>query len=542
MLQDKVYIFGHKNPDTDSICAAVAYANLKREIGVVGATAYRLGDISLETEFVLDYFGVPIPELLTDVKGRIGDLKVYDPVSILETEPIKTAWDMMLNSDTSRLVPITDGSNKLKGILGMGNVTQIFMDDSDDDITEHHEILYENLIRILNGRQVGGNYKYEQFCGNLYAGPVPDGAVICDKDIVISGSIENAWKLAYEYDFGCIILTNGIAPKGLENAKANIVCVNASTFKVVSLIKQAISVRSIMNTSGIISFTKDDYIDKVLEIMRGNRFRNFPIINDDGTLYGVLSRRHVMGVAGKKVIMVDHNERSQSVEGLEQADIIEIIDHHRLADIQTEAPLYSHMEPLGCTCTIIYKMYKEHEAEIPKDMAGLMLAAILSDTLNFTSPTSTSIDKATGEKLAAIAGVDIAEFGRAMFKAGTNLDKMSIAEMLNVDRKRFSFGEKSAYISQFNTLDFEAVMKRKDEILQELANFYNANECSLAMLMLTDLDRNGSEIFAVGRAKEMADVAFGMKSDQNHIFLDGVVSRKKQIVPDLSKAAGGSAV
>ncbi|MCL2752796.1 MAG: putative manganese-dependent inorganic diphosphatase [Defluviitaleaceae bacterium] len=539
MTQDNIYIFGHKSPDTDSICAAVAYAHLKQTLGFAGAKPYRLGDVNLETQFVLDYFGVEAPAFLKDVRRKISDVSVYEPVSVLEDEPIKTAWDMMRNDDIGRLVPITCSKNKLKGIIGMGNVTEIFMDDSKEEVVQHHEILFKNLIKILDGRQIGGEYKYDALCGSIYLGPVPEGADVCDKDIVISGSIENAWKLVYENDFGCLILTNGIVPKGLENAKCAIVCVDWSTFKVVSLIKQAISARSIMNTKGIVSFTRDDYLDKVQEVMRSNRFRNFPIVSDDGTLCGVLSRRHVMGVAGKKVIMVDHNERSQSVDGLEQADIIEIIDHHRIADIQTEAPLYSHMEPLGCTCTIIYKMYKENETDIPKNMAGIMLGAILSDTLNFTSPTCTNTDILAGQRLAKIAEVDIDDFAIKMFKAGTDLSKMTIADMLSMDRKRFNIGDRSVYISQFTTYDFESIMERKHEILNEINIFYDNNECSLVMLMLTDLSQNGSEIFAVGRAKDLADTAFGIKHDQNHAFVVGAVSRKKQILPNLSQAASG---
>ena len=549
--KESVYIFGHKNPDTDSVGSAVAYAYLKRELGMAGAKAYRLGELNNETSFALDYFNVEHPELLRDVKMRIEDLEIYPASSICEKEPVKAAWDMMRKKDASRLTPVTCSKGFLKGIIGLGDVTNIFMyendpwsagADSEEGVAMHHEILYENLIKILEGTQIGGTYKHKKLVGSLYVGAVPAGVNVTDKDIIVSGTIEDAWKLAYQYDFGCIILAGGVVPRGLENAKCAIVCTDASIFKSVSLIKQSISAGSVMNSKDMITFSPHTYVDDVVSLMRGNRYRNFPVATDDGKLHGVISRRHVMGTSGKKVIMVDHNERSQSVTGIEQANIIEIIDHHRLADIQTDTPLYTRFEPVGCTCTIIYKLYKENTVEIPKAMAGVMLSAILSDTLNFSSPTCTFADKGAAEELGIIAGVDIAEYAKELFKAGTNLDKMSIEQMLGVDRKRFSFGSITAYISQINAMEFDTLMHREAEIVAELEKFYQTNECHLAILMITDIIRNGSELFVIGKSKEIVDRAFSMTSSENHIYLPGVVSRKSQIIPKLTQTASSGLV
>lgn len=532
--KDIVCVFGHKSPDTDTIASAISYAYLKQQIGMPEARAYRLGDINPETEFALNYFGVKTPEFLKDVKQRVSDLELYKPETIGEDAPVKVAWDIMRHGEGSRLVPIICDDGKLKGIIGMADVTGIFMEAEGSEIT-HHEILYKNLINTLGGKHFGGEYKYDKVEGRVYVGGLPKNSQICDKDIIICGNLEYAWKMYYEHDFGCIILTGDLEPKGFEGARCAIVCLDVTAFNAVKLISQSISVRSVMNTENIATFYPHSYVDSLIEIMKNKRYRNFPVVDLDGTLVGVLSRRHVMHVSGKKVIMVDHNERSQSVEGLDQAEIIEIVDHHRLADIQTHSPLFSRFEPVGCTCTIVYKMYKENGVEIPRSIAGIMLSAILSDTLSFSSPTCTAQDRAAAEALAKIAQVDIDDYGKEMFRAGTNLDKASVEEILNRDIKKFSFGKVDAYVAQICVMDFEGLIKREAEILTELDKFYEENDCQLVIFMVTDIIRNGSELFVTGEAKEMAETAFGMEEGSNRVFLEGVVSRKSQIVPKLTR-------
>ena len=308
MSAEHIYIFGHKNPDTDSICSALSYAYLQQALGNTGATAYRLGDINKETDFALKYFDIESPPFLHDVRMKIGNLDLYEPDTLLEAEPVKTAWDILRYSDGSRIIPIVSEANMVKGIIGMGDLTSIFMEISDEDVVKRHEILYKNLIGILGGRQIGGEYKYEKLDGSLYIGTNFDDKIqITDKDVVITGKIDNAWRLAYEYNFGCIILTNGVPPKGLEGASCAIVCIEHSMFKAISLVSQAISLGSLMNTRDIITFSEDNYLDDISDVMRVSKHRNFPVVNKDGVLYGIVSRRHLMSYSGKKVILVDHN-------------------------------------------------------------------------------------------------------------------------------------------------------------------------------------------------------------------------------------------
>lgn len=536
-MESQLFIFGHRNPDTDSICSSIAYAQLKRELGFSGANAYKLDELNQETQFLLDYFGVPSPPLLHDVKLQLKDLNLYKPLSIFENEPLKKAWDALNESKGSRIIPILDASNEVKGLIGVGDLMKIFMEVSDEEVVKRHEILYDNLISILNGKQIFGKYNYEKLDGALYIGTnYLDAAKICDKDIIITGKIDSAWKIAYELNCGCLILTNGIKPIGLDSAKCAVVTVEHTMFKTVSLVNQAISIRSVMQNDNIITFSEDGNIDDIIEIMKTSSHRNFPVVNSDGVLVGILSRRHLIEYNAKKVILVDHNERSQSVEGLEQAEIVEIIDHHRVADIQTNSPLYIRSEPVGCTATIIFKMYNENNVAVKKEIAGLLLGAILSDTLMFNSPTCTNEDRKSAAKLAEIAQVNVEEFGRKMFLVSTSVDKYTPEQILSIDRKRFLFGKNIAYISQINTIDFEGISHRQDEMFAAMEKFYKESGCDLVMLMVTDIVAEGSEIMAVGRGKTLLHQAFGMKAEQRSVFIDGVVSRKKQVVPKLTQA------
>ena len=536
---ERVYIFGHTNPDTDSICSSIAYAHLKRELGLTGAEPYRLGDINQETDFVLTYFGVDAPPLLEDVSLKVSDIDLYEPDCISEAEPVKTVWDKIRSSGSpsgSRIVPITSSDGKVKGIVGMDDVTKIFMEISDEEIVKRHEILYKNLINILNGEEVRGKYNYDKLEGSLYIGTnFSEYTNINNKDVVITGKLDNAWRLAYDYDFGCIILTNGIRPKGLEGADCAIVQVQHSMFKTVSLVSQAISVSSLMSTvEEVVTFSGENYLENISDIVKTSRHRNFPVVNKEGVLIGILSRRHLMNCPGKKVILIDHNERSQSVEGLSQAEITEIIDHHRVADIQTDSPLFIRSEPVGATATIVCKMYRENNVEIPKNIAGVLLAAILSDTLMFGSPTCTIDDKDAAKLLAKVAGLDINEFGKQMFTAGTSLEGYTVDQILGQDRKCFNFGKSVTYISQINTLDFHSLTPKLEEILDKMKEFLKQSECNMVVLMITDIIAKGSEIIAVSTDKSLLKSAFNMPPDTNCVFLPGVVSRKKQIVPMLT--------
>jgi len=534
---DKIYIFGHRSPDTDSICSAIAYAHLKRELGFLGATAYRLDEVNRETEFVLDYFKTDQPPVLHDVHLRLEDLDLYKPNALSAEQPIKHAWDILRTQEGSRIIPITREDGSVAGIITVADVADIFMELSNEDVVKRFEIKYSNLLEILGGRLIAGKYNYENLCGRLYIGTNFDDSAINDKDVIITGKMSSALHCAYELNCGCIILTDGVNPHGLEKADCAIVCANTSMFETVSLVNQAISIGSVMNENNVVTFAENSYLEDVMDVMRISRHRNFPVVDRNGMLTGIISRRHLMSFGGRKVILVDHNERSQSVDGLEKAEILEIIDHHRVADIQTDMPLYVRSEPVGCTATIIYKMYLENKINIPVKIAGMLCAAILSDTLMFSSPTCTTEDSRIAKSLAGIAGLDLTEFGRKMFTVATSLEGMSIETILAQDRKPFVFGQYRTFISQINTLDFAAIANRIDEFTQKMEEFYESHDCSLVMLVITDIVGNGSEIIAVGRGKRLLEQAYGMKQNESHIFLPGVISRKKQIVPTLTQFA-----
>ncbi len=531
------YIFGHHNPDTDSICSAIAYAELKKKLGHDDVFAYRLGKMNKETQFVLDYFDVKTPPLLTDVKLKLKDLGLYNAIPLLPTDPLKKAWDTIGTSIGARIMPIVDDRGILIGIVSIGDITKIFMEIADEDLLEKYEISYDNLLKILDGQCVKGTYNYDSLCGRLIVGtPMFPLSELTDKDIIIIGRAEDAKNFANNTACGLVILTNGLKPIDVEKAKGNVVCVNHSTHRTITLLNQAISVRSVMCSKRIMTFSTENYVEDIIENMKTSSHRNFPVVNREGRLVGVISRRHLLEYKQKQVILVDHNERSQSVAGIENANIIEIIDHHRIADVQTDKPLMIRAEPVGCTSTIIFKMFTENGVKPTKKTAGLLLSAILSDTLMFTSPTCTDQDMAAAEKLAKIANVKMDELASQMFGASTSMSEYTPHDMLELDRKQFSIDKYLVYISQINTLDFKTIVNKRYELLDEMEIFKKEKRCDLVILMITDIVLGGSEIIVCGKAKELVKRAFGLEFDEASVFLPGVVSRKKQVVPRLTMA------
>ena len=540
-MKEPVYVFGHQNPDTDSICSAIVYTQLKNKLGNYNATPYKLGSINKETKFVLDYFGVEEPKLLSDIKMKLKDLDLYEITPLNKRDPVKKAWSLLKTNKGSRLIPVIDENNNIEGIVSIGDITSLFMEMSDENIVTEHEILFENLVNVLEGKIVSGNYEFEQIKGSIYIGTtIQDESKLCSRDIVLTGKIENAFHFANATKCGCVIVTNDRPTYNIQGSdNCAIVSVPHTMFRTVNMVTRAISVGSIMKHNGLISFSVENHVDEIMDIMKTSAHRNFPVVDREGKLAGIISRRHLIGYKRKSVILVDHNERSQSVEGLEDADIVEIIDHHRVADIQTSAPLYIRAEPVGCTGTIIHKMHAEFKVSLDKPMAGLLLASILSDTLMFNSPTCTESDKHAAKQLAELAEVDIPKFGTEMFTASTSLEGYTPKDILSIDRKKFSFDKCCAYISQINTLDFNSVLKLKQDILGAMEEFIEKNSCDLAILLVTDIVKGGSEMFVVGNANAKTIVynAFNMDRNESNMYLPNVVSRKKQVVPQLTLAS-----
>jgi len=536
-MDRKIFVFGHRSPDTDAVSSAIAYAELKRQLGYKNAEAYRLGPLSDETKFVLNYFQVKEPELVTDISPTLEDLDVYTPKPIAVDEPIKKAWDQLKTMSGSRLLPVTGRDGQYEGILSVSDLTDLFMENIDENIVERYEILFGNLIKILDIIEISGKYKYEKVAGKICLTSIDSDVELCDKDILVTGDEESAAKIAAEGKCGCIIATNSIEVANAKNSGCCIVRVETSLFKAINMVSQAVSVGSIARRDNVTSFSLESHIDDVINIVQSSAHRNFPVLDRNGNFCGVISRRHLIEYKKKNVIMVDHNERSQSVEGIEQAEILEIIDHHRVADVQTDTPLFIRAEPLGSTATIVYKMFMEAQAAITRKTAGILFSAILSDTLMFNSPTTTEDDKIAAQRLATIAEVSFDEYSHEMFSISTSLKGKSPEEILAMDRKRFTFGKNIVFISQVNTLDFVSIVEMADRLYAAMDEFSTSTECDLYVLMITDIVQCGSEILVAGKGRDLAYKAFGIPGNHNSIFLPDMVSRKKQIVPKLTFAA-----
>lgn len=532
----KIHIFGHKNPDTDSICSTIAYAHLKRELGYDSATACRLGELNDETKFVLNFFNMEVPEFIEDVEAKLSDLTLYPPSIVSKHDPIKRAWDILKEAPRSRLIPVVDKDNILEGIISISDITRHLMEYSDINVTQKYEILFDNFLEILDSEVKYGSYKFRKIEGRIIIGSPDNNDTLDSGDILITSRISSAKKYRDTTNVGCIIVTNNRDISELSNSNIAIVTVAEDIYRVVSYINQSISIGSIMRTKDLITFSENNSIEEIKNVLKDSPHRNFPVIQGKGSLIGIISRRHIIDYPKRAAILIDHNERGQSAEGIENAEILEVIDHHRVADIQTDQPLYIRSEPVGCTATIVYRMYRENLVEIPKNIAGVMLSAILSDTLIFTSPTCTDKDRVTAEELADIAEVDLQKYAKKMFEAGSSDDLGDLERLLIMDCKAFTFGTANSSISQINTLNINKLLKDQDEIFRELELFNSQRRNDLTILMVTDITKSGSQIFISGKEKDLARRAFNIENKENTIFLEGVVSRKKQVVPKLMMA------
>jgi manganese-dependent inorganic pyrophosphatase len=536
-----ISVIGHKNPDTDSICSSIAYANLKNILS--DGSIYspkRIGEINSETLFVLNYFKVDEPELIEDVKTQVKDINIRKVTLVGPEISLKKAWEIMKNSGITTLA-VSHNNSRLDGIIAVDDIAHSFMDIYDNDILSQARTPYRNILEVLEGEMLVGDIEDSVYNGHVLIGAMnPDvmEGYIQPKDIVIVGNRYESQLCAIEMGAQCIVVTGGIpvAASIRKLAEANncaIVTSPHDTYAVARLINQSIPIRQFMKSEGLVTFNLNDYVDDIREIMVKKRFRNFPVVDDDNNMIGMLSRASLINSQRKQVILVDHNERSQAVEGLEEAEILEIIDHHRIGDIETIGPVYFRNQPLGCTATIISNMYGENNVEINRQIAGLLCAAILSDTLAFKSPTCTEMDKAAAERLAAIAGLDMEEFAVSMFRAGSNLRDKSAEELFYQDFKQFKMGDMELGVGQVNSMDSEELLEVKDRILEYMEKVYKDKKLDMVLFMLTDISNERTELLFTGNNTELIAKAFDEKPGKNSIMLPGVVSRKKQVMPPL---------
>lgn len=550
----EVLVTGHRNPDTDSICAAIAYSRLKNKI--TNSQRYipcRAGDPSRETAFVLDYFKVEEPRLISSVKTQVSDIEYRKTPGVDRDMSLKKAWTLM-NEENLVTLPVLTSHNALEGVITIGDIAKSYFNVYDSHIISKAHTKFANIQETLEATVVTGDMSRCCTEGKVLiaaANPEMMSYYIEKHDIVILGNRAENQLSAMDNGADCIIICEGanVSPtiKSLAEANGMIIMVTSyDAYTAARLINQSMPISFFMTTDGLITFTEDDYVDEIREIMASKRHRDFPIMSKDGTYLGMVSRRNLLGNRGKQVILVDHNEPGQAVEGIEAADILEIIDHHKIATVQTMSPVYFRNQPLGCCSTIITQMYKENNIEIDKQTAGLLMSAIISDTLLFRSPTCTPLDEKTGRELAEIAGVDIEKYAFSMFSAGSNLKGKTIEEIFYQDFKHFSAGKIEFGVSQVTSLNKEELESFKDELENFANKALKVEKIDMSFIMLTNILDKSTDLLAVGHgAGQLVRNAFGVEPVKREAkdgeavdcwsaILPGVVSRKKQLVPPLT--------
>lgn len=542
-MKDVIYVTGHKNPDSDSICAAFSYAEFKNKTGKLPAIPVRLGNVSQETQYILDYFGVEAPQLLKTVKLKVEDLE-FDKITPVSPEiSLKTAWTIMRDKNIKTL-PVADENDHLLGVLAISNLTSCYMDIWDNRILAKSNTSFENIVDTLSAKEIYVNTERKTFPGKIVVSAMKPESMknhIEAGDIAIVGDREEVQDALLDLNISLLIITGSHTPtnKVIEKAKKSNISVITTphdSFTASRLIVQSIPVGYVMIKDKLVTFSTDELVEDVKKVMIDTRYRSYPVISENGKVLGTVSRYHLISNYKKKIIQVDHNERSQSVDGLEEAEILEIIDHHRVADIQTTGPLYFRSEPIGSTSTIVGKCFFENGIRPSKQAAGLLCGAIISDTLLFRSPTCTPQDKSICLKLAEIAGINVEEFAKEMFKAGTSLKGKTVEQIFNQDFKPFGIEDTRVGIAQVNTMDIEGFMPLKDEMLAYMNTKAKEANLDMVLLLLTDILNEGSQILVAGDRPEIVEKAFNVKLEDSTAFLDGVLSRKKQVVPPITAA------
>lgn len=544
-----VWVIGHKNPDTDSICAAIAYANLKNQTEDGDFIPKKAGPINEETRYVLDTFHVTEPETVRNVGTQIKDMDYRRTEGVDEHLSLKKAWALMRQLDVVTL-PVVRPDGRLQGVIVNGDIAYSYMDVYDNRELGRARTQYKNIIETLNGQLVCGN---EHAYFNHGKVVVASGDVktirseVDGDDLVILGNVVSRQKAVLEEIPGCMIVTGvkSVDPEVARTAEA-IDCVLITTeydsFTTARLINQSIPIRYFMTKENLVTFDESDYLDDVTRVIGKVRHRDFPILDDNQKYVGMFSRRNLLNPEKKRVILVDHNEKNQAVDGIDEAEILEVVDHHKIGSLETISPIYFTNRPLGCCSTIIYRMYQERKVKVNPQMAGLMLSAILSDTLMFRSPTCTDTDRAAAEQLAKIAGVDIEKHAMAMFEAGSNFSSKTTAEIFYQDFKTFSQGDIDFGVSQISAVtdkQLNGIRKSLGEYLEKVLADRNLKQ---VYVLLTNILNQSSRLICAGQdAEETARNAFPGKpvlEDGNgrFIMLPGVVSRKKQVIPALISA------
>ena len=545
--QEKIFVIGHKNPDTDSICSAIAYCDIKNRTSQKQRfVPKRAGQINEETEYVLSRFGVQPPGYLSNIGTQVKDMDIRMSPDADKSMSLKAAWDIMQENSIVSL-PIRDKEGALEGLITIGDIAKTYMDTTDSYLLSRARTQYQKIAETIHGEIIEGNPHGYFIKGRVMVGTAnPDKMkeYIEEDDMIIMGDREEDHLQAIAQNVSCIIVGLGIqvTENVVKLAHEKDIIIIASpydTFTIARLINQSIPVRYIMKTDNLVTFNTEDFTDDIQDVMIKHRHRAFPVINKKGKCIGTISRRNFLGMHKKQVVLVDHNEVDQAVDNIEKADILEIIDHHKLGTLQTVQPISFRNQPVGCTGTIMYQIYGEQKLEIPPKIAGLLCAAIISDTLMFRSPTCTLQDKMAAGALALIADISIEQFAKEMFRAGSNLKDKSPEEIFYQDYKKFiAEGDICFGVGQISSMDSEELKEIKARLLPFMVSECGRHGVTRVYFMLTDIMTQSTELLFYGEgSQEMGENAFKMEPQDDAFYLEGVVSRKKQLIPPLMEAA-----
>ena len=541
----KIYVIGHKNPDTDSICSAIAYADIKNRTEENPVyEAKRAGQINEETLYVLKRFQMNTPGYMPNVGTRVKDMDVRKVGGVDSKISLKKAWTLMRNENVFTL-PILNQNQELEGLITTNDITESYMDVYNNAALSEARTPYRNILETVDGTMIVGNEHAHFTDGKvLIAASSPEvmEQSVEQNDLVILGNRYEAQLCAIEMGASCIIVCMGVPisktiRRLAEERECFVISSPHDTYTVARLINQSMPVKHFMTSENLVKFSIDDYTDDIKEVMAKLRHRDFPVLNKHGKYVGMVSRRNLLGIKRRQLCLVDHNEISQAVDNIESAEILEIIDHHRIGSLQTMAPVYFRNQPVGCTGTIMYQMYGEQKLEIPSKIAGLLCAAIISDTLMFRSPTCTLQDKMAAGALALIADISIEEFAREMFKAGSNLKGKTAEEILFLDFKQFTVNDTVFGVGQVNSMSEEELEEIKATVLPEMEKTRQNHSLDMIFFMLTNIITESSELICSGNeAREKIIGAYDLEDNAQKLMLKGVVSRKKQLVPALVSA------
>lgn len=541
LVKQPIYVLGHRNPDTDSICSAIAYAFMKKALGEE-VIAARAGKINAETKYVLEYFNIAAPMLISDLHPRVHDAMIEDAAVVHPWQTLRELGEIIKETG-SKSVPVVDEDKTLRGIVTVGDLAKRYFEELEMADLSSSGVTFAGMLRALDGViEVSGDLQ-RNIVGAVRIAAAQSSTIVelvKANDIVLIGDREDAQLVCLKMGISCLIVTSNTlvsAEVKQEAARQGAIVIRApyDTYTCARLINQSIPVRDIMQTK-VLAFKGDDMLADIKPVILSTNHRAYPVVQNE-KLQGLIRRDELIAPQRDQVILVDHNERTQAVDGIESADILEIIDHHRLGGMETGEPIFIRHEPVGSTATIIANMCWHRGVEVPKVIAGLLLSAILSDTILFKSPTCTAKDRGTAERLAVIADVDIQSYGTEMLKAGASTAKLAASDLLHADLKEFQMAEFRIVIGQISVLEVQDVLCRKGELLEEMEAMRNRENYDMVLLLVTDILQEASHLIFAGEPEELLEQAFSVEIIDHEVYLPGVLSRKKQVVPPMVNTA-----